>query len=295
MTAPTLRHALALTFSWATAGASADISIKVGATTYTGGIASGDYRILLGYGATPGGTTEPLADFLQVVAARCTAALTGPGRTVTCTLGADGRVVLAVDSGTFDVNPKPFMDVLGFTPGVALTGAGSYTATYPPRYFATFIGRQGDGRQARVPGAWDTDEAGRVYGVTSGVVTRTESMEFTFLPTDTDLRASLAVDQTAWEPTAANYGTLGSTTLAAPWTVLDLLTTGGGKVWALADANLQALRASTSSANRYHLGTVSPADLTAPRAPQQFPDWSAYRKLTLTFVVRSSSPTGTRS
>lgn len=294
MSAPTLRYALAPSFLWTSAGAGADLAVTIGATPYTGTVATGSYRVLLGNGGAPGSTSEPLADFLQVVESALQSAIGGSGRTVSLALSpVTSLVTLAIDSGTFDVTPCNALTTLGFNS--LMTGAGSYVADYPPRYFLTFIGKQGSGRQATTPGAWDVDESGRAYGVTSAVTTRREELEFTFLPTDTDTRTSLGVYQSAWEPPASDYGTLASISVNRPWTALDVLRAGAGSVWAFADGTFQSLAGSTASVQRYFLGTVSPQDLTQPRAPQQYGDWTAYRKLSLTFTVRSSTPTSTRS
>lgn len=286
---------LAVAFDWTSAGAGADISAKVasGGTSYTGTIASGAYRVLCGYGATPG-TTEPLADFLQVVQAAINAGIVASGRTVTVTLNETGHVVIAIDSGTFDLNPKAFMTLLGFTSGVALTGAGTYTASNQPKYLALMVSRYGGSRTVKRPGVWAVDDGGQSYGVQTSIVTRRWQPTIDFVPRTPTVATAASSPATPCEPDEANadWTALGNRNGAWSWD--DLLAVAGGKVCALS-TDFQALRASTSSANTYALCTVDPALVTEHAYEPRDPAWPVYFRFMLPLIGYASPAIGTRS
>ena len=286
---------LAVAFDWTSAGAGADISAKVasGGTSYTGTIASGAYRVLCGYGATPG-TTEPLADFLQVVQAAINTGIAGSGRTVTVTLDTTGHVVVAIDSGTFDLNPKPFMVLLGFASGVALTGAGTYTAENQPKYLGLAISRYGGSRSVRRPGVWATDDGGQSYGVASPIATRRWEPTIDFIPRTPTVASSVGSPATPCEPDEVNADWTALGARDGAWSWDDLLTAAGGKVCALS-TDFQALRASTSSANTYALCTVDPSVLVEHAYEPRDPAWPVYFRFTLPLIGYASPAIGTRS
>jgi hypothetical protein len=287
---------LAVAFDWTSAGAGLDIQVKVasGGTTYTGTIASGTYRILCGYGATAGGTTEPLADFLQVVAARLNVAILASGRTITVTLDTTGHVVIAIDSGTFDLNPKPYLTLLGFTDGVSFTGAGTYTATYQPKYLALMVSRYGGSRTVKRPGVWAVDDGGQSYGVQTSITTRRWEPTVDFVPRTPTVATAASLPATPCEPDEANASWTALGNRHGAWSWDDLFAVAGGKVCALS-TDFQALRASTSSANTYALCAIDPALLTEHTWEPRDPAWPVFYRFTLPLIGYASPAIGTRS
>jgi hypothetical protein len=281
--------ALAVAFDWESAGAGLDFDVVVpsGGVIYGGTIDSGRYRVLLGTGGAAGGTSEPLADFLQVAEGAINAAIAATGRTATLTMGADGRVAVALNSGTFDLPGGAVAAILGFT--ATMTGAGAYTAPHAPKHLALMVSRYGGKRAVRTPGAWATDDAGFSYGVGSGVTTRRYGPTVDFVPRTPSVAAAVGTAATATEPDeTGGLATLGDH--AAPWTWDDVFATAGGQVCALAEGNFQALRAGTGGGATFALVTVDGAFLAAHEYEPRDPAWPVYYRFELP-LTRLASPT----
>lgn len=281
MTAPTLRHALAVPYSLAGETFNFKLDGSTG-TTRTPAIASTTdvYTCL-------GASTK---DALRILAAAITAELPG-GVTVTVTLNSSGKVVIALTGDTFNswtLHASAIGATLGFTTAVT-SGSASVTADYPPKYLATFVEVT---RLVWTPvgqNTFSTTSGGLSYGYQSSTLLWTAEPTFGFIPRDPSFNDANTL-QTPFHPADASLSALGSH--AVPWGVSDVLRHAGGKVCHLAIRNLQDLVSSTSEL--YYLVSVAGADLARPRIERQTGAWDKYLRWTVT-LHRQTTPTGTRA
>lgn len=280
-----LRHMLASAFGWTAAAGDISVKIPSGGTTYTAQIPTGTYRMLLGLGAE---------DFLQAFATAINTAIAATGRTLAVTLSATGHAVLAIDNNSaFDVNLTVGTRFLGFN--ASGVGAASHTGALHPFFAAFFQSLIGGDWRAETPGAFATDFDGRTYGVSSGVTRRRREVELAFIPRDPTYATSLATDATPAHPDDAYLGALGATGTARAWSLDDLFVAARGRLCAFAVGNYQDLRASTSSANRYHLVSLPPEVATGQvEFEEQVAGWPAWRRTRLPLVGYATTPTNTR-
>jgi hypothetical protein len=283
----TTTSALAVTFAWVSAPACWRITISgtpyavdVGALTAA--------RMCLGKdaGGSPG--TNGAIDFIRHVLAAINTAVTASGRTFTLTLGADDRLTLAVDSGTFTLAHLTTAGLLlARTLGFIPTGSGvaSVTADDQPWYLATAIAVQAEAPVPSRSGAAERDSAGRVYAFGAGVVSYTRRITLPRIPrnpaacTDEDCHA------TPLYPADANLHQLADTGTARRWSWLDVIEAGRNTTVALALYTWQEHRGGSTSA-QYFEGYLSPEDLQLSPAPS-FPDgrWVAWTQHEVTHLL----------
>lgn len=281
--APTIRSAIAPTFTWTSTGAGIDMvfTFAAGASPVGVTMPTGDYRVCLAPSAS---------EFMAVLTAAINAAMVAAGRTESfaVTMGTDG-IVSIDNSHTFTVTADPALVLLGFL--VKPTATLSAKATNPPKYFATFTSRASNGWIPRTPMSAAETMAGIGFGVTSGVTTWEDEMAFSFIPADPTYRTSLGVDQTARDPTVTDLASYGSHQL--PWSVNDVLAVSLGKTVAAALGNFQTCI--SVLATRYDLVTIPGADLASPRWSRLREGWDAYFVLTLRMVRQATTPTAVRT
>ena len=281
--APTLRSAIAPTFTWTSTGAGLDVifTFAAGASPVGVTMPTGDYRVCLAPSAS---------EFMAVLTAAINAAMAGAGRAETfyVTMGTDGRV--SIDNNhTFTVTAYPALLLLGFD--AKPTATLSAKAAYPPKYFATFVSRVSDGWKPRTPMATAETIAGVGYGITSAVTSWEDELALAFIPIDPTYRASLAVDQTSWEPGVTDLASYGSH--AVPWGVADVLAVSLGKTVAAALGNFQTCLSVLST--QYDLVTIPGIELAAPRKARLRDGWDAYFTWTAKVIRQATTPTAVRT
>lgn len=277
---PTLRSAIAPTFTWTSAPPDIVLTFSSGTSPVNVTVASGSYRVLLAGSS---------ADFIRVVQTAINSAISGAGRAevVTLAMGSDSKVVFT-STGALSASGDP-LNYLGFT--VAISSATSATAAHPPRYFATFVDRSSNGWVTRTATASAETMAGIGYGVQIGTWHDEDEINFNFCPLDPTQRTSLGVYQSPIYPeptyTRAQYG-------AHPgqWSVVDLLAVSLGKTCAAALGNFQDHLSSTSE--RYNLVTIPGSSIAQPRFERTRDGWDAYYRW-VTPMLRQSTATGTRA
>lgn len=281
--APTLRSALAPTFSWTTGAPDISFAFPSGTSPVTSSVASGSYRMLL---------ASSTVDFLRVCQTAFNGSMSGSGRaeTFTVSMNADSTVSIAISAGTFSATLTSLLRYLGFSANIS-AGTSTATSTYPPRFFAAFVSRVSADWTQVTPVSGSETAAGISYGVTSGVTTWEDEFNFDFIPQNPTQRTSLAVNQTPWHPDDANLASLGNHN--PPESISDVLTSSLGKTCALALGNLQDLR--TSTTERYHLVSVPAKEIAAPRKNRTRDGWDAYFKWTVRMIRQSATPTSTRA
>lgn len=216
-------------------------------------------------------------DFLRKLASEINAALTGAGRSETCSvdIGATGLVTVTCSATTTFTFTSELRDALGL-------GAASYpavtslTGTAPPRDLYLFIGGGSDGWQRREAIAASVNQGGSAYGVRSLVVTHVDTIALELIPSDPDARTLASETATPWEA--------GASTL--PWSCERLITTGLTATCAFA-RHWQDVRTSTTES--YDLVTIRPEALSMPDATYQFPGLTTWRKWNLPLVRKSAS------
>ena len=284
----TTTSALAPTFSWAAAPACWRITIA--ATPYdvtVGALAAARMCLGVDAGGTPG--TNGAVDFLRHVAAAINAATGGgAGKTFTLTLGADDKVTLAIDSGTFTLaHPTAegllLTRMLGFI--AAGTGVASITADDQPWYLATTIAVQAEVLRARRSGAAERDSAGRVYGFGAGAVSYERRLVLPRIPRNGDAATEEDCHATPLLPEDAYLHEPGDTDTARRWSWLDVLEASRNTTVAVALYNWQELRGG-STTEGYLEGYLSPEDLQLDPAPT-FPDgrWVAWAAHEVTHIL----------
>lgn len=282
----TTTSALAVTFAWAAAPACWRITIA--ATPYDVDVdALAAARMCLGVdaGGSPG--TNGAVDFIRHVQAAINTAVTASGRTFTLSLGADDKLTLAVDSGTFTFGHLTaagllLTRVLGFIP----TGtAASLTADDQPWYLATTIAVQADVLRARRSGAAERDSAGRVYGFGAGAVSYERRMTLPRIPRNPDSAAEEGCHATPLLPDDAYLHDVAGTGAARRWSWLDVIEASRNAIVAVALYNWQDLRGG-STTEGYFEGYLSPEDLQLDPAPS-FPDgrWIAWAAHEITHIL----------
>lgn len=282
----TTTTAIAPTFAWA--AASACWRITIAATPYNvtvGALAAARMCLGVDAGGTPG--TNGAVDFIRHVQAAINTAVTASGRTFTLTLGADDKLTLAIDSGTFTLahlTPAGLLltRILGF---IATGTAASITADDQPWYLATTIAVQAEVLRARRSGAAERDSAGRVYGFGAGAVSYERRLALPRVPRNADAATEEDCHATPLLPEDAYLHEPGDTDTARRWSWLDVLEASRNTVVAVALYNWQELRAG-STTEGYFEGYLSPEDLQFDPAPT-FPDgrWVAWAAHEVTHIL----------
>lgn len=283
----TTTSALAVTFAWANAAACWRVTISGTAYSVTVGALTAARMCL---GVAPGGTpgTNGAVDFLRHVETAINTAVAASGRTFTLTLGADDRVTLAVDSGTFTLahltTPGLLLArVLGFLP--TGTGVASITADTQPWYLATAIAVQAEALVPSRSGAAERDSAGRVYAFGAGAVSFTRRIVLPRIPRDPTACTDEDCHATPLYPADDYLHELADTGTARRWSWLDCIEAARNTTVALALYTWQEHRGGSTSA-QYFEGYLSPEDLQLSPAPS-YPDgrWVAWVQHEVTHIL----------
>ena len=287
---------LAAPFPWVTNPSGHDFTVTVGGTPYSINVPSGTYRILLGKGGSGGGSTEPLADFLQVVSGVLNAAGTGIAWSVTLDPTTGLLTLAAASAFSLSGLYAPFYYLVGGW-GVA-SGVTSIRANYPPQYCAFFGGRESAGDwvdETTVAGS--SREDGLEYVLLSGALRWTDTQTWRWIPRDAATATSLGEVVTPWAPDPSFLATPGNTTGARRWSLADLRQVAFGKVLGLARGNFAALCASTSGGDLYDLVTLPSADLARPKKTNPYAGVGLERWVQWQHAITriGSAPQSTRS
>lgn len=279
MTAPTLTSAVAVPFSWTSAGTDVTLTFSSGASPVNVTVPTGTYKMQL----------APVAsDFIRVVKSAINAALVSAGRSEVITMTMLSSSLVYIEStGVFSMTLGDAFKLMGFS--TSISSALNATATYPPAYLATFVERVSADWTPRSAVAGAETLAGVGFGVYSGAWREEDDIALGFIPRDPATRTTLAVNQTPWMP---NAGSLVGAAMPRQWTCRDVLETAGGKTCAMALGNFQALL--TSTTERYNYVTLPFAEIAAARKDRVREGWDAYFRWTARWI-RQSTQTGTRA
>lgn len=280
----TLTSALATTFDWASAGAGLDGKITIAATPYTITVpTTADVRMLL---------APSTNDFIRIVETAINTAVMGSGKSFTLAMGADGRLVLSIDSGVFDlVLSLPLNRTLGFL--ASGTGIASVTADTQPWYFGAWCSLSGGAWRPAVGGGATRTNGGAVYAIAATATAFERTMRGRWIPWDYAKAQQIGSAATPMYPAMSAFTVDGDLTTARQWSWLDVLWWARNARCALALSNLQDLLTSTSE--YYYLGWVAPPSLLNQPIDRQDEFWPTYTEADFSFVLPTTGSTATRA
>lgn len=279
-----ISSALAVPFAWTSAGAGLDATFTIAATPYTVTVPSiASTRFLL---------ADSTAEFIAHVLGAFNAGIVASGRTFTLTMGEDARLVLTIDSGTFEgVISLALNRALGFlSVGTAIT---TTTADTPPWYFATFASITGGQFDPVASGAFEATAGGVVYGFAGTGTSYRTKRKVAYIPRTPAVRVARGDHQSAWWPDDEHINDLGGITVAREWAILDVLRVARGALCGFALGNFQALRSSTSET--FWQVYVGPASLINPATERHDESWAVYHRHELALVLPTTGATDTRA
>jgi len=269
-----ISSALAVPFSWTSAGAGLDASFTIAATPYSVTVPSlVGARFLLAPSTT---------EFIAHVLTAFNLAIVASGRTFTMIMEDDGRIVLAIDSGTFDgIISQPLNRVLGWLD--LSVPVKDVTADTPPWYFATFASITGGQFDPVASGAFEATAGGVVYGFAGTNTSYRTKRKVAFIPRTPAVRVARGDAQSAWWPNDAYINSLGGTSVTREWSILDVLRVARGGLCGFALGNFQALRTSTSET--FWQVYVGPSSLINPVTERHDESWPVYHRHELALVL----------
>lgn len=280
-----LSSAMAATFDWVSAGTGLDGTLRIhagdGDTDYPLTVPSkSDTRICL---------APPAEEFLAAVETAWNADIAASGRSISLSLDELGRVVLAIDSGTYEYTPSATLGVLLGLQGAA--NVATHTADTQPPHLAFFASLSGGAWRPVVAGGAEVTEGGVVYAIVATGTSWRRTMRARWIPANPTVRATLGVWSTPMRPDADNLGAVGDTSSGRVFSLCDFAHLARNSVVAFAASNFQLLRGG-SSTERYYLGYLAPDALLALDPARYDPHWTAWEECDLGFVLPTSGAAG---
>ena len=280
-----LSSAMAATFDFTSAGAGLDGTLRIpaggGGTDYPLTVASkADTRIVL---------AAPASEFLAHVETAWNSSIGASGRTISLSMGEDGRVVLAIDSGTYEYTPSSTLTVLLGLQGAA--NVSTHTADSQPPHIVFFGSISAGTWRPVVAGGAEVTEGGKVYAIVATGTSWRRTMRARWIPTDTATRTALGVWVSAMRPTIDNLSSVGDITSGRDFSIADFVHLARNGLVAFASSNFQALRGG-SATERYYLGYLGP-EATLSLAPERYDaTWPTWEEVDLDFVLPTTGSSG---
>lgn len=280
-----ITSAMAATFDWTSAGAGLDGTLRIPAggagTNYTLTVATKlDTRIVL---------AAPAQEFLAHVEAAWNTSIAASGRTIALSLDADARVVLSIDSGTYEYTPSATLGVV-----LGLQGAASvstHTADTQSPYLAVFASLSGGTWRPVVAGGAETTEGGKVYAVVATGTSWRRTMRARWIPADPTIRATLGTWVTPMRPAVDSLSAVGDVSSGRDFSLADFAHVARNGLVAFAQSNFQALRGG-SATERYYLGYLGP-EATLSLSPERYDaTWPTWEECDLDFVLPTTGSSG---
>lgn len=284
----TTTSAIAVTFAWTAAPACWRITI--GGTPYdvdVGALAAARMCLGLDAGGSPG--TNGAVDFVRYVLAKINSAVVASGRTFTLTFGADDRLTLAVDSGTFNLSHLTtagllLSRVLGWVGGG--TNIASREALDPPWYLATFIALGGGLWLPKQAGAAARDAAGRTYRFGASTTHYERTLSASMIPLSPQVCSDTGCHATPLLPAPAYLHDLGGTGTQRRWSLADVIHAAGNTPCALTLHRWQDLAVSGATDVDYFEGYLGELDLLHESEARRRDElWEAFATRPLTFLL----------
>lgn len=280
-----ITSAMAATFDWTSAGAGLDGTLRIhagdGDTDYPLTVATkADTRICL---------AAPASEFLAHVESEWNSDIAASGRTISLSLDENGRVVLAIDSGTYDYTPSATLGVILGLQGAA--NVSTHTADTQPPHLAFFVSLSGGAWRPVIAGSAEVTEGGRVYSVVASGTSWRRTMRARWVPADPTVRATLSTWATPMRPDIDSLDAVGDTSTGRSFSLADFAHLCRNSVVAFAASNFQLLRGG-SSTERYYLGHLGP-DATVALDPARYDaQWPAWEEVDIDFVLPTTGSSG---
>lgn len=280
-----ITSAMAATFDWTSAGAGLDGTLRIPA-----GGAGTDYPLTV---ATKAATrivlAAPAVEFLSHVESEWNTAIAASGRTISLSLDENGRVVLAIDKGTYEYSPSAMLGVILGLQGAA--NVATHTADTQPPHIAYFVSLSGGSWRPVVAGCAEVTEGGKVYTIAASGTSWRRTMRARWVPADPTTRTTLGTWATPMRPDVDSLGAVGDTSSGRVFSLVDFAHLCRNGEVAFAASNFQALRGG-SSTERYYLGYLGP-DATTSLAPERYDaQWPAWEEVELDFVLPTTGSSG---
>jgi len=280
-----ITSAMAVTFDWESAGAGLDGTLRIPA----GGPGT-DYPLTV---ASKTGVRICLADmtseFLSYVQSEWNTSIAASGRTITLTLTEEGRVRLAIDSGTYEYLPS-----IGMQRVTALQGTGNvsaHTADTQSPYIVFFASLSGGSWRPVVAGGAERTSGGRVYAIAATNTSWDRTMKARWVPATTAVQGTLGFWTTPMRPDIQAMSYVGDLSASAGATLTDFMHFARNAVVAFAMSNFQALRTG-SATDYYFLGYLGPRALLN-FSPTRYDDqWPTYEEVDIDFVLPTQNSSG---
>lgn len=280
-----LSSAMAATFDFTSAGTGLDGTLRIpagmGGTDYPLTVASkADTRIVL---------AAPTDEFLSHVESAWNSSIAASGRAISLSMDEQGRVVLAIDSGTYEYLPSADLTVLLGLQGAAKVS--THTADSQPPHIVFFGSISGGAWRPVIAGGAEVTEGGKVYAICATGTSWRRTMRARWIPTDTTTRASLGVWVSAMRPDLSAWSAIGDLSSGRDFSLADFVHFARNGVVAFAQSNFQLLRAG-SSTERYHLGYLGP-EATLSLSPDRYdPQWPTWEECDIDFVLPTTGSSG---
>jgi hypothetical protein len=280
-----ITSAMAATFDFTSAGAGLDGTLRIppggGGTDYPLTVSSkSDTRIVL---------DAPASEFLAHVETAWNSSIAASGRTVSLSMDENGRVVLAIDSGTYEYTPSADLTVLLGLQGAS--GVATHTADVQPPHIVFFGSISGGTWRPVVAGGAEVTEGGKVYAIVATGTSWRRTMRARWIPTDTTTRTTLGVWVSAMRPAIDSLSSVGDITSGRDFSLVDFAHLARNGIVAFASSNFQLLRGG-SSAERYYLGYLGP-EATLSLSPERYDaTWPTWEECDLDFVLPTTGSSG---
>lgn len=280
-----ITSAMAATFDWTSAGAGLDGTLRIpaggGGTDYPLTVPDkADTRICL---------ASETDEFLAHVESQWNTSITASGRSVSLSLDEHGRVVLAIDSGTYEYLPSTTLGVLLGLQGAA--NVATHTADTQPPHMAFFTSISGGAWRPVIAGGAEVTEGGRVYSVVASGTSWRRTMRARWVPADPTVRATLSTWATPMRPDIDSLDAVGDVSTGRSFSLADFAHLSRNSLVAFAASNFQALRGG-SSTERYYLGYLGP-DATVALDPARYDaQWPAWEEVDIDFVLPTTGSSG---
>jgi hypothetical protein len=280
-------HAFAPTFTHTAATYDFIITPKDTHSPVALNIPSGDYRMCL----------APLThDFLREIEARINSALflATPSSSTTCTVTIDDAGVV-----TLNFSAVPDAVVINAVTARRLGFATSYATTdpiigaYPAWYLALLTAGTGGWWQPVQSGGVEATAGGVVYSFAASSTSYTRSLDVQWQPTNPTYQVSCGCDATPMYPADAYLNSIGVTTTARQWSVLDVLFASRNALCGVAIGTWRTLKTSTS--DTLFLAYVGAESLLGVKVEPFSPEWTPWQKWKLALVAPSAGMTTTRA
>ena len=278
-------HAFAPTFTHTAAGYDLTITPSDTGTPVAVNVPSGSYRMCL---------APQASDFLRELETRLNAGLfiSGSAMTAAVSLSYSGIVNIAFSIPTTSITID---GVLARRLGLDTTyGAKSgITANYPVWYLALLSAGTGGWWQPVQSGGVEQTAGGVVYSFAASFTSYTRSLDVQWQPTNPTYQASCGCDATPMFPADQYLNSIGDTTVARQWSVLDVVYASRNALCGVSIGTWRTLKSSTTET--LWQAYLAAESLLGTKIEPFRVEWIPWQKWKLSLVAPSTGMRTTRA